>query len=90
MDLRARNVNHMLEDALWRMRASGLPVNTRNGQALVIPEPVIMTYECPWERVLFSPVRDANPIFHLMESIWILAGRGDVGFVQNFNSKIGD
>jgi hypothetical protein len=46
------------------------------------------TYQRPQERVLFWKERDANPIFHLMESLWILAGRKDVAFVQQFNSKI--
>jgi hypothetical protein len=45
--------------------------------------------EEPKERVLFHSDRDANPIFHLMESIWMLAGHNDVAFLKQFNSKIG-
>jgi thymidylate synthase len=48
----------------------------------------ITEYLCPRERVLFSPARDANPFFHLMESLWILAGRQDVEFLSKFNSNI--
>lgn len=54
---------------------------------LVMPAPVMTTYLRPEQRVLFNPVRDANPVFHLMESIWMLAGRNDVDFLLPFNSK---
>ncbi len=90
MEIKVRNVNQAFSDIFWRLKVAGLePEQTRNGPALVIPEPVITTYTCPIERVLFHGGRDANPIFHLMESIWMLAGRRDVAFLQNFNSKIG-
>ena len=43
--------------------------NSRAGEVLVAPTPVTIVYERPQERVLFDPLRDANPVFHLMESI---------------------
>ena len=90
MEIKVRNVNQAFSDIFWRLKAEGYtPQITRNGPALVISEPVITTYQCPQERVLFHIGRDANPIFHLMESIWMLAGRRDVAFLQQFNSKIG-
>ncbi len=90
MEIFSRNVNQAFSDFFWRLKALNLkPEPTRNGPALVIPEPVITTYACPAERVLFHAGRDANPIFHLMESLWILAGRRDVAFLQQFNSRIG-
>jgi len=55
----------------------------------VFPEPVTTTYLRPTERVLFHAGRDANPIFHLMEAIWMLAGRNDVAFLEQFNRTIG-
>jgi len=90
MEIKVRNVNQAFSEIFWRLKAEGLkPEPTRNGPALVMPEPVITIYECPVERVLFHPGRDANPIFHLLESVWILAGRRDVAFLQQFNSRIG-
>jgi len=90
MEITVRNVNQALSEAFWRLKALALkPEPTRNGPALVFPEMVVTTYRYPQERVLFFAGRDANPIFHLMESIWILAGRRDVAFLQNFNSTIG-
>ncbi len=90
MELTVRNVNDAFSEIFWKFKVLDLkPEQTRNGPALVYPEPVITTYLKPTERVLFHAGRDANPIFHLMESIWMLAGRKDVGFLQQFNSTIG-
>jgi thymidylate synthase len=89
MEIRAINVNELFTDMLWRFKTSGVEVQTRNGPALRIDEPVLTTIIEPTERVLFFAERDANPIFHLMESIWMLAGRDDVTFLQQFNSTIG-
>jgi len=94
MEIKARNVNHAFSEVFWLLNAyrgtnAIAPEATRNGPAYVFPEPVMTTYTNPIERVLFHQGRDANPIFHLMESIWMLAGRQDVEFLQQFNSKIG-
>lgn len=53
---------------------------TRNGEAQVFGAPAIIEHTHPQRRVLFDPVRDANPFFHFMEAIWMLGGRDDVGF----------
>lgn len=90
MEITVRNVNAAFSAIFWRMKALDLrPEPTRNGPALVCPEMVVTTYLRPAERVLFHAGRDANPIFHLMESLWMLAGRRDVEFLQQFNSRIG-
>ena len=89
MELNVRNVNHAFSEIFWLMKSLSLtPEKTRNGVALVLPEPVLTTYRYPCERVLFNKTRDANPIFHLMESIWMLAGRNDVAFLQQFNKRM--
>jgi len=89
MEIRAYNVNGALADALWALKAGNYePEQTRNGPVIAFPEPVTTIYSRPQERVLFAAKRDAPCIFHLMESIWILAGRQDVGFLQQFNSRI--
>jgi thymidylate synthase len=54
----------------------------------VAPGPVITEYARPTERVLSWGKRDANPFFHLMESLWMLAGRNDVGFVAEFAKQM--
>lgn len=64
----------------------GIREETRNGPAIVLPGPMVTTYTRPWERVLLDPRRDANPFFHLMESLWMLAGRRDVESLMRYNA----
>tara|TARA_Y100000114_G_C11757438_1_gene327659 strand:+ start:1399 stop:2394 length:996 start_codon:yes stop_codon:yes gene_type:complete len=70
------------------LRVVGKRKDSRNGPVLEFPEPVLICYNRPVERVLFYPSRDANPFFHLMEGLWMLAGRDDVRFVDAYNSRI--
>tara|TARA_R110002126_G_scaffold4771_1_gene24775 strand:+ start:621 stop:1595 length:975 start_codon:yes stop_codon:yes gene_type:complete len=89
MELVVDNVNEAFSEIFWKFKVLGLkPQETRNGPALVYPGVVTTTYRYPEERVLFDPHRDANPIFHLMEAIWMIAGRKDVGFVSQFNKNM--
>ena len=62
--------------------------NTRNGMALVFQAPVIITHAQPHRRVLFDESRDANPFFHYMEALWMLAGSENVDFPSKFASNI--
>ncbi len=91
MQVSGRNVNDVFTDAIWFMRTLGPECHeqSRNGPVLVAPGPVVSKYLCPWERVLFDTRRDANPTFHLMEAIWMLAGENRVDWLEQFNSNIG-
>lgn len=64
--------------------------SSRAGNVLMIPEPVTVCYERPLQRVLFNQARDANPFFHMFESLWMLAGRNDVASLKYYNSNIGE
>lgn len=88
--LNARNVNNALDQGIQLIKNIGEPVDSRAGMTLEIPTPVTTVYHKPWERVLISKVRDANPFFHLMEAMWILAGREDVKFLTEFNKRMVD
>lgn len=88
--INARNANDALGQGIQLIRSSGEPIKSRVGMTLEVPMPVTTVYHKPWERVLLSKVRDANPFFHLMESIWILAGRRDVKFLTEFNKRMSD
>lgn len=87
MEIRVNNVNHALYEGMWKLKAYGVHEPSRAGPVLVMPGPVMTTYLHPDQRVLFHPLRDANPVFHLMEAIWMLAGRADVASLLPFNSK---
>jgi len=87
--VQAKNVNEALGEGLSLLKKVAVKAPSRNGEVLVAPGPVITEYENPKDRVLFSPLRDANPFFHLMEALWMLGGHNDVAWPQQFNSKFG-
>lgn len=62
--------------------------DTRNGFAFAFQTPVLITHAVPERRVLFDPIRDANPFFHYMEAIWMLAGHNNVDFPARFAKNI--
>ena len=82
--IRARNVQDALFLGLDAIKAKGDYQHSRNGNTIEFIEPVTTTYFKPTERVLFYPERDANPFFHLMESLWMLAGRNDVKYLTDY------
>lgn len=88
--IRARNVQCALPLALDVLRGCGVQRDSRNGPVVMFPEPVTTVYLKPAERVIFWPERDANPFFHLMESLWMLGGRNDVEFVAKYVSRMRD
>lgn len=85
MLIKARNVNKVFPVGLMYIQKQGEERDSRNGPTLEIMEPAVVTYQFPDERVLFCPARDANPFFHLFESLWMLAGRADVAFLDQYN-----
>lgn len=89
-EIEADNVNEAFFEACWLFRgeANTIKEETRNGPALVLCQPLVTTLRRPTERVLFLPKRDANPFFHLMEGIWMLAGRNDVAWVEQFVKRM--
>lgn len=103
MHLTTRNVNTAFRELVTRLRdadkfgdwscCDGIPVKrrpSRNGDVLVIDEPVTVTYTHPTERVLFNSARDANPFFHLYHALWLLAGRRDVAAPAYYVKKFAE
>lgn len=92
LTIRAVNVNDALPLAMLHLADAGKLVQCRpniGGSAVIeYPSPVCTEYARPRERVLFDPIRDANPYFHFFEALWILAGRRDVKFLERFNRRI--
>lgn len=86
--IHAEDVNEALPMGLAYLKNQGLIGDSRNGTVLVAPTPVCTVYAKPTQRVLFSPTRDANPFFHFMESLWMLAGRNDVEFPAYYAGNI--
>ena len=85
-----RNVNEAYDTVVPYILSHGVNEQSRNGQVLVMPEPVAICYEKPKERVLFDANRDANPFFHLMEAIWMLAGEKAAAWPVKFNKQMAE
>lgn len=83
-----RNVNQAFKEAWWWLRTVGERAQTRNGPVVRAPGVIITEYSHPRERILWSPRRDANPVFHLAECVWMMAGSKDVEWLTQFNSRI--
>lgn len=84
----ARSVGEALYYGLHALKVGGVVQESRVGDVLVLPRPVLTIYTDPLNRVLFSPMRDANPFFHVMEALWMLAGRKDLPWLAQFNKNI--
>lgn len=84
----ARNVNQAYHHLMWVVDQYGVEVSTRNGVATTLESPVALSISRPHERVLFDAERNCNPFFHIVEGIWMLAGRNDVEFLDEFNSNM--
>ena len=80
--IRARNVTEALYEGLDLLRAGGHRRASRNGPVWKMDAPVTTCYLEPRERVVTWGARDANPFFHLYESLWMLAGRREVGSLK--------
>ncbi|MFH1604429.1 MAG: thymidylate synthase [Pseudomonadota bacterium] len=87
--LDVRNVHEALPRAIDLLQQIGVRRESRNGPVLVAPVPVTTVYRRPTERVLFWPERDANPFFHLYESLWMLAGRNDLAPLLRYVTTFG-
>lgn len=92
--INARNVNDAYVKGMELLTQHGEREETRNGQAMVNLRPVTTYYARPWERLLWNYQRNANPFFHLAESLWMLAGLNDATwldqFVSDFSSRFAE
>lgn len=88
LTIQAQNVNDAYAEALWKLKVIGIKSSSRNGDVIKMPYPVATTYLYPKQRMLLDEKRDANPFFHIFEAIWMLAGRNDLAFLEQFNSNI--
>jgi thymidylate synthase len=86
-EIEAENVPQAYVETIVKMHYWGREETSRNGQVITSPNPVMLTIRKPMERVLTDPVRDANPFFHVMEFVWMMAGSNDVKWIEQFNKR---
>lgn len=84
-----RNVNDAFSAGMSLVEEFGIGDESRNGPVRALPAPLCTTYFRPQERVLFNTTRRANPFFHLAEAMWMLAGRRDSAFLDQFVGDFG-
>ena len=87
--LSVTDVNEALPAGLRLLAQCGVHESSRAGDVIVAPRPVVTAYSRPWQKVLASPIRDANPFFHMMEALWMLAGREDEAFLSHYVKDFG-
>lgn len=90
VEINGSTVGECYRDALFKMRVHGRDEDTRAGRVLTIEEPVVMTLRNPESRVLRDPARNANPFFHVMEVVWMMAGASSVNWISQFNHRMGE
>jgi len=88
MELEYRTFPEAYVDLVYLIARQGEVESTRNGLALVFQEPVLLHIWDPRCRVIVDSVRNANPFFHVMETVWMLAGYRSVEWVAQFNSRM--
>lgn len=90
--INARNVNDalLLGIDLFNDETNYRVQESRNGVTYEALEPVTTVYSNPYERVCLLKQRDANPFFHFVESLWMLAGRNDLKPLTYFVKSMED
>lgn len=82
-----RDAPSAYREALWKIRTCAVVEDSRNGEVLTLEEPALISILYPQKRLITDPVRDANPFFHCMEFVWMMAGSNDVKWLAQFNSR---
>lgn len=66
--------NEGLAQVIRALKTEGITDESRNGPVVRFQRPVCLHYVDPRRRLLSSPVRDGNVVFHLFETMWMFAG----------------
>lgn len=82
--------NQALYEGLFHLSFFGERSPSRNGDVVVSKSPVITEWRNPMNRVLVGPTRNANPFFHIVEAMWMLAGRNDLKILTPFNKRFAE
>lgn len=84
MEIIARNTNDLAAKVYRALEVTGVQDQSRNGPVLRFDGPVTICLTHPWERANYCPIRDANPFFHVMESVAMLSNWNSVRLLSYF------
>lgn len=78
MHLLCQNHADVWNQARNLLISRGLHQKTRNGEAIYVPTPVLISISNPMDRYWYSDSRVPNPWFSFIEPLWVMAGRNDL------------
>lgn len=78
MNISVPSADAALHLALEHIEKWGTHRTSRGALTKEVRGPSVTLYTHPRHRVVFSPVRNANPFFHLIDAIWLLSGSNRV------------
>ena len=84
----ANGTNDLMRPVYRHLSQNGLACDSRNGPVIRCVGPVALVHKKPNQHINFCPIRNANPVFHLMEALAILAGYNNVAWLSQFNSNM--
>lgn len=84
MEFITENTNTLTPLLYKAVQQHGISQTSRNGNVIRLPGVTTCCLTKPWQRVNFCAERDANPFFHFIESMAMLAGLNDVKLMSFF------
>jgi len=86
----SRNINHALVDVLDKVVKFGHGITVRDNQDTKEISPLVVNIEQPRERCLVNSARKNNTFAAIAETMWVLAGRNDVDWLENYLPRAKD
>lgn len=84
----ARNMHDLTDQMVSQFKHHAYLRESRNGTVMRLPGVTTVTLSRPLENVCFLESRDANPFFHLIEALAMIAGENSVEFLSFFASNM--
>jgi len=83
-------INSFLVGASRLLLKEGVKRETRGKVCYELPEPFMFKITNPKARLITIPERGWNVALAYAESLWLACGRNDLGFIQNYLSRMAD
>ncbi len=84
------NVNHALPQLATTVLAEGDEVGSRLGERTLELTHVGIKLEKPWQREIVIPGRKASVAAQIAETMWVLSGRNDIGWLSHYLPRASD